>query len=266
MNRISVARHETTILVAKGVAGIVIAVTIWELLRTLNVIPASIVPPTLDVVSTAVREFAAGDLTAAFIETLSAWSAGLLVTILIAVPLGVIVGLSRWADAATSISFDLIRPIPAVALVPVAVVLLGLGQEMQVALVVLAAVWPLLYNTRYGVRNVDRTHLDAARVSGVNGWPLIARVVLPSALPSMFTGLRLSAGIALIVTVVTELVASGTGLGRYISISQQAGLNSEAMAGVLVAALLGLTISGLVGLIEKRALRWHHGLSKAASE
>jgi len=247
---------------AKGVVGALVAIGLWELLRLLGVLPRSIVPSTWTIITTLVSELASGELSHPLGQTLLTWAYGMLATIAVAVPLGVLVGLSRWADAATSLIFDVLRPVPAVAFVPVAVVLLGLGMQMQVPLVVLAAVWPLLYNTRYGVRNVDPAQIDSGRSVGLGRFAMIRRVVLPSALPSILTGLRLSASIAVVVTIVTELVAAATGLGQYISLSQQAGQYAQAFAGILLAALFGCTVNAGTVLLESRAIGWHRGMNK----
>lgn len=247
----------------KGLLGLTVALAIWELLRALDVLPASIVPPIWTIVGAMLSGLASGEILGPLGGTALVWAYGLLATIAVAVPLGLLVGLSRWADAATALLFDVLRPVPAVAFVPVAVVLLGLGATMQVPLIVFAAVWPLLYNTRYGVQNVDPNLIDSGRSVGLSRAAVVRRVVLPSALPAILTGLRLSASIALVVTIVTELVASASGLGHYISLSQQAGQYADSLAGVLLAGLFGTAINATAVLLERRVLAWHHGMTKA---
>lgn len=249
----------------KGLLGAAVVLSLWEVLRLADIIPASVVPSTWTIVSAMVGHLFTGDLLEPLGQTVTVWAFGLLGTIAVAVPLGLLVGLSRWADAATSMLFDIARPVPVVALVPVAVVLLGLGTRMQVPLIVLAAMWPLLYNTRYGVQNVDPSLLDSGRSVGLSRAALIRRVILPSALPSVLTGLRLSASIALVVTIVTELVAAAVGLGQYISLAQQAGQYADSLAGVLLAGILGCAINAGAVLLEGRALGWHRGMTEARS-
>ena len=242
--------------VGKGLAGVVAAVAVWEALRAASVLPAGLAPSVAAIASTTAAELAAGPLATAAAQTAYAWLVGMVVTVAVAVPLGLLVGLSRWADAALGLMFDFLRPIPVVALVPVAIVLLGLGLRMQMCLVGFAAMWPLLFNTRYGVRNVDPLLVDSGRVMGLGRLALVGRVVLPAALPAMFTGLRLSASLALIVTVVTELVAAGTGVGHYIDLHQQVGNAREALAGVLVAGVLGYLVNVAMLAADRWAVRW----------
>lgn len=241
---------------AKGLVGVLAAVAMWEVLRATSVLPSASAPSVPAIISATVRDLVAGPLATAALQTAYAWLAGMIVTILVAVPLGALVGLSRWADAAAGLLFDFVRPIPAVALVPVAIVLLGLGLSMQVFLIAFAAVWPLLFNTRYGVRNVDPLLLDSGRVMGLGRLSLVRRVILPAALPAVFTGLRLSASIAVVVTVVTELVAAGTGVGHYIDLHYQVGDAPEAFAGVVVTGLFGYLVSVAVLAVDRWAVRW----------
>ena len=240
----------------RGLVGVLVAVAVWEGLRALSVLPSDNAPSVPSIVSATVRELAGGSLATAAVETAYAWLVGMLVTVLVAVPLGAFVGVSRWADAASGLLFDFVRPIPAVALVPVAIVLLGLGLRMQAFLIAFAAVWPLLFNTRYGVRNVDPLLLESGRVMGLGRLALLRRVVLPAALPAIFTGLRLAASIAVVVTVVTELVAAGTGLGHYIDLHYQVGAAPEAFGGVLVTGVLGYLVNMGMLAADRRAVRW----------
>ena len=149
------------------------------------------------------------------------------------------------------------------ALVPVAIVLLGLGSKMQVPLIVLAAVWPVVFNTSYGVRNADPALIDSARSTGLSRVAVVRRVVLPAALPAILTGVRLAAAIAVVLTVVTEIVASATGLGHYVSLTQQAGRYDDSLAGVVLAGLFGCLVNGGLVLLESRVLSWHRGMNRA---
>ena len=119
MDRPGVARLADA---GRGVAGVLVAVGVWEILRAVGVLPRDLAPSFTTIVPTFIDETFGGDLGQALLETLRTWAAGMGVTLLIGIPLGLLVGLSRWADAATSLLFDFLRPVPAVAFVPVAVV------------------------------------------------------------------------------------------------------------------------------------------------
>ena len=190
-------------------------------------------------------------------QTITSFAAGLGAAIAIGVPVGMAMGRSRFADEALSMTVDALRPIPAVALVPVAVVVLGLGLRMQVALIAFAAVWPIVFNTRYGAHNVDATMTDAARLSGLSRPATMVRVVLPASMPSIMTGFRLAAAVAVVLTIVTEMVASGTGIGYFVDTRLQVGESAQALAGVLLAALLGWMVNITMLKIENHVIGWH---------
>lgn len=253
----------TVLVIGQGAVGILVTLVLWQLLRVAGVLPSTSVPAPWTVFGALATELASGALVTPLRETVTVFSYGLLVTLVVAVPLGLLVGLSQWTDAALGVLFDVVRPVPAVALVPVAIVLLGLGTRMQVPLIVLAAMWPVVFNTSYGVRNVDPALLDSGRSLGLSRLALIRRVVLPAALPAILTGVRLAAAIAVVLTVVTEIVASATGLGYYVSLTQQSGRYADSLAGVVLAGLFGCVVNGVLVLLESRVLSWHHGMTRA---
>jgi ABC-type nitrate/sulfonate/bicarbonate transport system permease component len=151
---------------------------------------------------------------------------------------------------------EFLRPIPAVALIPLAILAFGLGTQMLRFVIAYAAVWPILVHTIYGVRGVDRTLYDVAATAGVTGARRILRVTLPAALPSIATGIRVSASIALVVCVTAEFLAGSAGLGSYMKTQQAAYRLPELYAAVALTGLLGVAIAAALRSGERRALFW----------
>jgi NitT/TauT family transport system permease protein len=251
-------------LVVASAACLVLGAAAWDLARTLGVLPAKQTASAEAIAWAGASGLADGGMLGPLGQTVLTFLCGLAASVLIGLPAGLAMGYWRIADESLGLTADALRPIPAVALVPVAVVVLGLGLRMQVALIVFAAVWPIVFNARYGARNVDSVMIDAARLSGLSRWATLRRVVLPASLPSVMTGIRLAAGVAVVLTVVTEIVASGTGIGNYVTSREQIGDAEHALAGVLLAALLGAAVNGLVRLIESRVIGWHHARQGAS--
>lgn len=222
----------------KGFAGFAVLIGLWEALRLAHVLPPTAAPASWDIA----RALADPELLSAAGDTLVAWAGGLLLAAALGIAAGVLVGLSRWADASTAVVIDFLRPIPAVALIPVAVVVLGLGAGMQSVLVAFACLWPLLIATKFGVRDIDPLLTETARIFGANGLRLAATVTAPAAFPAIRTGLRTAASLGLVVAVATELAAGSPGLGWFIAQQQQAGQIPAAYAGIVVAGLLGYAI------------------------
>jgi NitT/TauT family transport system permease protein len=150
-----------------------------------------------------------------------------------------------------------------VALIPLAILLLGRGLDMRVALVAYASLWPILLNTIYGVRDVDPVARDTARAFGFGTLGILRRVSLPSAAPFIYTGVRVAAAVALIVAISAELVAGGStsGIGTWMLERTQPGIDRELMyAGIVVAGLLGLGVDILMLAGERRLFGWHQRL------
>jgi NitT/TauT family transport system permease protein len=197
-----------------------------------------------------------GSLSGEIATTLEAYAQGLAIAIVVGVGLGVLIGSSRTLLAASAVVIEFVRPIPAVALIPVAFLFFDLGTPLIRFVIAYAAVWPILINTLYGVRGADRLLLDVARTSGLGRGARLARVTVPAALPSIATGIRVSAPIALVVGVTAEYLMLTGGIGSYMQQQQIAGRLPEMYAAILLTALLGYTINVLLRATEKRVVFW----------
>jgi len=192
--------------------------------------------------------------------TISTWFIGLVLSTLVAVPVGILLGLSRVTYRATRAPIELVRTMPAVALIPLVMLALGQTLQMQIVIAMYAAVWPILFNTIYGVNGVDPKSKDMARVFGVSRMGVIGRVVIPGAAPFIATGVRISSSIVLIVIITVGILAGGSdGLGAFIAEQRAIGMASSIVkmyAAILVTGLLGLAINSLLGWAERRWLGW----------
>ena len=240
---------------AKGAAGVVVAAGLWELIRALSLLPHDYVP-SVPTILRAVGDNMGDALLPAMGDTLQAWGFGMLITIAIGVVMGVALGLSRWADAAARVVVEFLRPVPSVALIPVAVLIFGIGLKMQLLLIVFACVWPVLFNVRYGVQSVDSLLLDTGRVCRLSRAALVRRVVLPAALPAILTGVRISSSIALVLAVSSEMVTGSPGLGKLIVDADAAGNVELSCAGVFVTGILGLLLNVALQTADRRLLPW----------
>lgn len=244
---------------ALGVVGVACVVALLEALARLGVVSSAYVPPP-SILAVRVVELAGNR---AFLlnvgSTLGAWATAIGLAGLVAIPCGILLGsvqgLYRWA----STLIELLRPIPSVALLPVAILLFGLGAQMKIALAAYAVFWPLLINTMYGVRNVDRVLRNTARSFGWGGGRIMVRVTLPSSAPYIATGLRVAAAVALVVVLTCEILAADSGLGSVIRLYQQSARREYVYAGILVTGLLGLVVNLGFSSVERRLLYWTPG-------
>jgi NitT/TauT family transport system permease protein len=231
-----------------------------EVFTRLEVVDPRYLPYASTVVAQMVELLGDGTFLRDVWATLYAWMLALGLAIAIAVPLGILLGSSNVTYRATAAVIEVMRPIPAVALIPLAILVWGSGTVTKVILVTYATVWPILYNTIYGVHDVDAVAVDSARAFGLRRGAIVRRVVFPSAAPFVLTGIRISASIGLIVIVGTELVAGTTnGIGAYILAVGAAGENVDVvLAGAAIAGLLGVIINIALGALDRRAFAWAH--------
>lgn len=187
---------------------------------------------------------------------------GFLLAAAFALPLGMLIGRIPVARATLDPFFQLMRPIPVTAWLPLSMILFGLGAKSAFALVTLGAFYPILLNTIFGVKNVDPKLFEAASMLGCRGNAQFFRVVLPAALPSIFTGLRLGLGLAWFVIVVGEMTGVPQGLGAVIMDGRTLSRTELVICGMIVIGIVGYISDRLVMMLGNYLLRWsptHHG-------
>ena len=211
--------------------------------------------------STTVRELwslvQTGDFWVAFFETVRGWALGLAVATALAVPIGILLGSSEFAASAFRVPIEFLRPIPSAALIPLLFLTLGTTLQSEIFLASFGAFWPLLVQTMYGVRDVDPLAIDTGRSFGVGRLERLYRIKLPSAVPYIATGMRISSGVSLILAFTAELFMGNPGLGQKVNFAQSFGLENQLYAYALATGFLGVAIHLLSTALERRALRWH---------
>lgn len=192
------------------------------------------------------------------LATLQGWAAGLAIAMLIGIPLGFAFGSSRTLYQMTSAIVDFMRSVPGVALIPLVILVLGQGLEMKATLVAYATVWPILFNTQYGVHDVEPIGLQTARAFALPRHAVLRHVVIPSAAPYVFTGIRVSASIGLIVVVGAELLAGASnGLGAFIlTASSSSGKMDDVISGAFVAGTFGVVVNLGLERVERKMFAW----------
>ena len=242
------------------VLGIFIFFLILELVTRLELVPPIYLPRASTVVRRMVELLQDPKFLSHVVATLYAWGVGLVLATLISVPIGILIGTSELAYKMTSPLIEFMRPIPSVALIPLGILLWGQGFSMKIILVAYAATWPILFNTLYGVHDIDPIAVQTARCFGLKQAAIVRRISLPSAVPFIFTGIRISAAIALIVVIGAELLASAdSGIGSYILfVSSNGGQMDSVLAGAAIAGIIGALINSALGLIDRRLFGWRY--------
>ncbi|GAA3326308.1 ABC transporter permease [Paeniglutamicibacter sulfureus] len=240
-----------------GLVGIVVFLGFWELMPALGVVQAKYLPPASEVIAALVTDLGLSAFWVAVGDTMAAWAIGLAIAVVAALVLGLVIGMSPFLRRFTNSSIEFLRPIPSVALIPLAVLLFGIKIESSLLLIVYACFWQVLIQVLYGVADVDNVAMQTARSYGFSYAQRVRDVVFPTMLPYLMTGIRLAASVALILAITAELLIGSPGLGKEIALAQSGGAISGMYALILATGFLGVGINAVTRVVEKRVLSWH---------
>jgi ABC-type nitrate/sulfonate/bicarbonate transport system permease component len=182
---------------------------------------------------------------------------GLGISIVLGISLGVLLGLNGYVATALNPVLQFLRYLPAVALLPLAIQLIGIGQDMRVTIIVLGALWPILLNTIDGVRSIPPSLVDVARSNRVRTVDWVFRIVIPSASPQIFAGVRASLAVSVILMFASELLGASRGIGYFILEAQRQFSLPEMWSGMIVLGIIGYALNVALMVIEHYALAWH---------
>jgi NitT/TauT family transport system permease protein len=204
------------------------------------------------IVSGAVETLTDGTLLKTTYQTLLAAAIGLLIGMVAGTACGVLIGLARTADRLSSWSVEMLRPIPSVALIPLSLLTFGYGYRMEYAIVAWATFWPFLILTQHALQHVDVRLMEVSKLMGFGIFSRIFKIMLPAAAPRLFTALRLSVGLSLVVAVTVEIAANPQGLGYGLMVSQES-LRPDRMFALLIwVGLLGWALNYVLVWLEGR--------------
>lgn len=230
----------------------------WELLTRTGVLPAEDLPPASVIAAAFIGDIQQVRVWEGLGATLTSWAIGLAASVIVGIPAGLLLGSSQISYRLFQPSLEFIRTIPSIAALPLLILLLGTrGYKLAAAMTFLGAVWPIMIQTMYGVRDVDPTTKDAGRAYGLGPFQLFTRIVLPSAFPYIATGLRLGAIVGLLLAVAASLIAGGTGIGFLIVNASFSGVPELVYARIVLTGIVGLGVTLLLVAIENRLLFWH---------
>ncbi len=240
-----------------GTLGLLGVGAVLEVIPRTGLVSPRYLPPSSEIAVALVREAAGAAFWRALLDTAIGWALGLAIAVVAGVVLGVVLGSVRALRAATASTIEFLRPIPSVALIPVAVLLFGAQLRSVLLLVVYAAFWPMLLQVIHGVADVDPVARDTALSYRFTAWAKIRYVLWPTGLPYIMTGLRLSAAVALILAITAELVIGAPGLGKEIGLAQASSAVPAMYALILVVGLFGVAVNVGFRALERHTLAWH---------
>jgi sulfonate transport system permease protein len=232
-------------------------VIIWEIAAKAGWVSPQVLPAPSKVLNTAVKLATTGTLLGDLRVSLLRAAVGFVLGGSIGFSLGVLVGFSKVAEAAIDRSIQMIRAIPFLALLPLVIVWLGVGEAQKIFLVALGVTFPIYINTTLGIRQIDPKLIELGRVQGLGPFELIRRIVLPGALPSILTGVRYALATAWLALVVAETIGAESGIG-FLAMDAREFLRTDVIVlTIAIYALIGVAADMIARFLERRLLAWH---------
>jgi ABC-type nitrate/sulfonate/bicarbonate transport system permease component len=230
----------------------------WQLAVLAGVYPPVLLPAPVSVATAFARDLP--DIASNAGASLLRVVVGVGIAVCVAVPAGLLIGRYALLERVTDWSIQIFRSVPPIALIPLAILFFGIGDKPAIILIFLAALWPLLINTIFGVRSIDRTMLKVAQAARAGEFLIFRDIILPAAMPSVFTGLRLAIGGGWLTVVTAEMIAVKSGLGYMILTAQLTFQSDLIIAGIIVIGAIGLLADQGTRLLRARICRWQQGL------
>jgi len=234
-----------------------VIVAIWELSSRLGYLPARILPSPVHVVTVGIAMTLHGHLLHHFWVSMQRALASLAIGGALGLIFGLACGLFRGAEIALDSSFQMLRTIPSLAMIPLAILWFGIGEECKLFLMVLGVFFPLYITAFNGVRSIDPRLIEVGRIYGLNRWQLIRHALLPAVLPHLLVGLRLALGFMWINLIVVETIATDSGIGYMVNNAREFMQTDIILLGICIYALMGKAADSLTRLLERRLLRWN---------
>lgn len=235
---------------------IILFLLLWEFVPKVGIVERTFLPPFSEVIQAWWELLKSGELWRHFQASIFRSIFGFLLALVIAIPLGLVIGWYPLARDLLTPILELFRNTAALALLPVFILILGIGEVSKISIVLFACTWPVLLNTISAVKNVDPLLIKSARSMNISSFKLFYKVILPASVPTIFTGIRMAGTGAILVLIAAEMIGAKAGLGYFITYSQYNFLIAEMYAGIITISLLGLLINyGLSGA-ERYFSRW----------
>jgi sulfonate transport system permease protein len=250
----------TTLRVPRALIGWIlpaVVVIVWELLARIGFIPPSVLPAPTAVAAALWRVVRSGELLDNIAISFWRASIGFLIGGTVGFAFGLANGLSRFSEALTDTTLQMVRNVPHLALIPLVILWFGIDESAKLFLVSLGVFFPIYINTLAGIRAVDPQLVEMGRTYGMSGRELFTRVILPGALPSIFVGVRFALGIMWLTLIVAETIAASSGIGHMAMQAREFMMTDVVVLSILIYALLGKLADTIARILERRTLSWN---------
>lgn len=233
----------------------------WEWIVKVGLVKATLLPPPTKLWKTFINLVSSGKLQDGLVISFGRVIVGFLIGSLLGALIGFLMGLFSTINRALSIFVNVLRPIPTIALIPIFIIIFGIGEKSNIAVIIIGTFWSVLLNTIGGIKSVDEKLLELAYVYRINSMRTVFRIILPSAITSMLTGLRLGLGAAWMSVVAAEMIGASSGIGYMIMFSRELAQTANMYVEVLIIGLVGLAIDRILLVIQNKLNKKFKGIA-----
>jgi sulfonate transport system permease protein len=234
---------------------------VWQLLFHLGYINPLLLPPPSRIALTFRDLLESGDLLRHIGISMVRVLEGFGIALCLGLTLGIAIGLSKTLDRFTDLIIQVVKPIPPIAWIPLAILWFGIGEKSKVYIIFLGAFFPIIINTIDGIRQTDHKFVEVARLLAVPRFKFVFQVVLPGALPAIMTGVRVGLMVAWICVVAAELIAASSGIGYLIMDARELSQSDVVLVGMITIGVIGKVMDSMIKLLEKRLITWKTAFS-----
>lgn len=234
---------------------------LWEVLSRTNYVNAVFLPPVSSVFLTFIRLLRLGQFWTDILATLGRCLSGYVIACCIGIPMGILMGRSEKLFNVFEPLVEMLRPIPSAAIIPVAILFLGIEDKMKVFVIVYACLWPILINTIDGVKGIDRILIETGKTFNLTNRQFLFKIVIPGASPSIVTGMRISLAISLILAITVEMISGNNGIGFFILDAERSFKFTEMYAAIILIGFLGYFVNFIFVKATYKIMRWHKGFT-----
>lgn len=229
----------------------VIIIFLWYLVTSVfNLVTSYVLPSPVDVLISALNLISSGKLLIDSFDTLFKVFGGMFFASIVAIPLGILLGWSKTLEDMASFIISILRPIPPVAWIPFSILWFGIGTLPAIFIIFMGCVFPILIYTIDGVKRTDKVLIEAAQTLGADDWIILSKIILPSSVPYILSGLKVGVGIALMCTISAEMIGSSSGLGFLILTATNLFDTGTTVVGMLTIGVIGLVLDYIFGKIQ----------------
>lgn len=240
----------------KYVALIFIVIVIWEIASISGALPAYMLPSPHAIVMLSIKKIATGELLVNVLVSIRRVFLGFLIAALVAIVFGIFISVSKNFEIFTSLLLQILKPIPPIAWIPIAIIWLGIGEQSKIFIIFIGAFFPILTNVIDGISQIDKRFFEVSQTFEISRKKLITNVMIPAALPQVMTGLKIGLGNAWICVVAAEMIAATSGIGYMLMDGRSLSMPGQVVLSMIIVGIIGKLMEDILRSIQNKLIKY----------